>query len=296
MSHPAVSVLITAFNRENFLPEAIESVLNSSFSDFEIIVVDDCSTDQTLQVAQCWAEADSRIKVYRNTVNLGDYPNRNKAASYASGKYLKYVDSDDKIYSDALRTMVEAMESYPEAGVGLCQNAPDGQAEKITILNTRDAYACHYFQKPIFFASPGQAIFRKSAFDAVGGFTEKRMVSDFEMWHKMTLRFSLLLLPQNLYWVRHHAGQEVALQNEYILDYEQIKVNYLLGNSTPFSKKEAFAIFKIRQHTVLKIFIRKLIAFQFAEAAVRRSSCSLSRFSFLLAPQTPVEICTQKCS
>ena len=63
-----------------------------------MIIVDDVSQDDTYSVAMRYAEQDSRISVYKNDTNLGDYPNRNMAASYAKGKYLKYLDADDKLY------------------------------------------------------------------------------------------------------------------------------------------------------------------------------------------------------
>jgi glycosyltransferase involved in cell wall biosynthesis len=69
-----ISVLMTAFNREKYIGYAIESVLASTYEDFELIIVDDCSTDSTVQIARRYELKDSRIKVFENTVNLGDYP------------------------------------------------------------------------------------------------------------------------------------------------------------------------------------------------------------------------------
>ena len=94
---------MTEFKRDNFIKEAIESVLNSTYQNFELIIVDDASTDQTVSIAKEFALRDQRIKVYVNDQNLGDYPNRNKAASYAIGKYIKYLDSDDRIKPAGLR-------------------------------------------------------------------------------------------------------------------------------------------------------------------------------------------------
>jgi glycosyltransferase involved in cell wall biosynthesis len=80
---PIVSVLMTSFNREKYIAEAIESVLASTYKDFELIIVDDVSTDATVAIAEKYAKQDGRIKVYKNQNNLGDYKNRNRAASYA---------------------------------------------------------------------------------------------------------------------------------------------------------------------------------------------------------------------
>jgi len=87
---PIVSVLMTSYNREDFIGEAIQSVLNSTFKDFELIICDDGSTDKTVEIARSFEKADPRVKVFINPKNLGDYPNRNQAASHATGKYLKY--------------------------------------------------------------------------------------------------------------------------------------------------------------------------------------------------------------
>lgn len=118
MPPPVVSVLMTVYNRERYLAAAIESVLNQTFRDFELIVVDDASTDRSVVIARQF-EQDSRVQVYVNDQNLGDYPNRNKAASYARGKYLKYVDADDLIYPHCLGLMVEGMDAFPEAALGI---------------------------------------------------------------------------------------------------------------------------------------------------------------------------------
>lgn len=91
---------------------AIESVLAQTYRNFELIITDDCSRDSSLQIAQRY-QADRRVKVYRNERNLGDYANRNRAASLAKGKYLSYVDADDLIHPHCLETMVHAMEMFP---------------------------------------------------------------------------------------------------------------------------------------------------------------------------------------
>src|ERR1044072_333802 len=106
MSAPIVSVLTTAYNREKNIGQSIESVLASTLTDFELIIVDDGSKDRTVEIEKKYAQIDARVKVYVNEKNLGDYPNRNKAANYAKGKYLKYVDSDDVIYEHTLEVMV----------------------------------------------------------------------------------------------------------------------------------------------------------------------------------------------
>src|ERR1700761_2006624 len=92
---PLVSVLMTAYNRQQYIGEAIASVLASTYPTFELIIVDDGSGDDTVSIARKYEAQDSRIKVYVNERNLGDSPNRNRAAGYATGEFIMYCDSDD---------------------------------------------------------------------------------------------------------------------------------------------------------------------------------------------------------
>ena len=125
LTSPVVSGLVTIFNREKILTETVVSFLNSGFTDFELILVDDRSKDGSWQVAQDLQRQDPRIQAFRNDQNLGDYANRNRAASYATGTYLKYLDADDLIYPHSLQLMVDAMQRFPEAALALSANVID---------------------------------------------------------------------------------------------------------------------------------------------------------------------------
>src|SRR5579862_7767811 len=155
---PFVSVLMTAYNREKYVAEAIESVLKSSYKNFELIIVDDRSSDNTLAVAKKYEQNDSRVRIYLNEKNLGDYPNRNQAASYAQGKYLKYVDADDYIYPWGLELMVRMMEQHPEAGWGLCSLPQVVERPYPFVLDSREAFLHHYGGLEIFNKAPLSAI------------------------------------------------------------------------------------------------------------------------------------------
>jgi len=84
-----VTVLMTAYNRAEFIGPAIESVLAQTFAAFELVIVDDCSTDGTLDIARQYERLDSRVRVVVNEKNLGDYGNRNHAATFVRTPYFK---------------------------------------------------------------------------------------------------------------------------------------------------------------------------------------------------------------
>jgi len=209
-TQPLVSILMTAFNRENFIGEAIESVLSSDFGDFELIIVDDGSRDRSVEIARKYEKHDSRIRVYVNETNLGDYPNRNKAAAYARGKYLKYLDSDDLIYPYGLGAFVEAMEKNPDAALGLCSRQVQEKEPFPIGIPPSQAYRQHFFQHGFLDCGPSGTIVKREVFERFGGFSGKRMVGDFELWLAIAAQHPVLLLSSGLIFWRIHAGQEFA--------------------------------------------------------------------------------------
>jgi glycosyltransferase involved in cell wall biosynthesis len=204
---------MTVYNREAFLAEAIESVLASALQDLELIVADDDSKDRSFEIAQSFAAKDARIRTFRNDRNLGDYPNRNRAASFARGTYVKYLDSDDLIYPWGLAVMVDCMTRFPEAGLGLSAVA-EAHCPHPRLLSPREAYLEHFTRKDLLGRAPGSAIIRREAFESLGGFTGLRQVGDFELWLKMVARYPLVTMPRDLVWDRTHGQQEQLADDE----------------------------------------------------------------------------------
>lgn len=100
-----ISILIPAYNVEKYIGECIESVLRQDLNDFEIICVDDASTDNTLSILEQYAGMDSRIRIYRHEINKGQSGARNFALSHATGEYVYMLDADDKICDGALSAL-----------------------------------------------------------------------------------------------------------------------------------------------------------------------------------------------
>lgn len=112
---PTVSVIMSAFNAEAFLREAMDSILAQTFCDFELIVVDDASTDRTAEVLAEYS--DSRIRVIRNPSNVGVGVARNRGLRLARGKYIAVHDADDASVPDRLAQQVAYFEAHPEVGL-----------------------------------------------------------------------------------------------------------------------------------------------------------------------------------
>jgi glycosyltransferase involved in cell wall biosynthesis len=216
-----VSVLMTAYNREKFIAHAIESVLSSTYKNFELIIVDDCSTDNTISIAQEFAAKDKRVYILKNEYNLTQFPNRNKAAVFAKGKYIKYVDSDDTIYPWSLQYCVEMMEKYPDAGMGVLYLKNEIADE---YLVPERAIKKNYFQSTILNIGPGATILRTELFRKADYYTVNYGIpSDMYFNLKMANLYPVVLLKKNFFFYRTHEGQE--LNNRY--SYLQYNYRYL---------------------------------------------------------------------
>ena len=238
---PLVSVLMTAFNRQNFIEEAIESVLSSTYTNFELIVVDDCSTDNTVAVAQKYAERDKRIKLFVNNKNIGQFQNRNKAASLANGIYLKYVDSDDIIYPHCLQVMMDSMQKFPEAGLGFCHSIGESEKPFPYLITPGAAFRKHYFGGGLLYTGPIGLILKTEAFKKVNEFEEFGMPSDNHLSLKIASVYPVVALPRDLIWWRaHNEGRAFddlsSLKN--IFDHYNFNKNILQNIFCPLSEKE----------------------------------------------------------
>jgi glycosyltransferase involved in cell wall biosynthesis len=266
-SSPAISVLMTSYNREDFLAIAIESVLASTFKNFELIIVDDGSKDRTVAIAKEYASKDSRVKVFENETNLGDYPNRNKAASLATGKYLKYVDADDMIYPWALEVLYTSMDAFPEAGWGLCSLDQDKENPYPFCLTPHEIFEYHNFKSSLFHKAPLSSIIKKEVFDQVGGFSGKRQMGDTEMWHILSLRFPVVLMPHGMVWYRIHEAQEsVQIRNEIIVRLRytiSILHFYEKEKSIPMSVASKQKVIGKLRRQMRMVILRKILKFNF---------------------------------
>jgi glycosyltransferase involved in cell wall biosynthesis len=263
-SQPLVSVLITSYNREKYIAAAIESVLASTYKNFELIIVDDGSKDSTVSIAQKYAAEDNRISVYINERNLGDYPNRNKAASYAKGKYIKYVDADDYIYPWGLACLVDMMEQFPGAGWGLCSLHQFTGKPFPFQLSPEEAYLYHYEGPGLFHKAPLSSIIKKEVFDAVGGFNPIRMAGDFDMWHRLARAYPVVLMPHGMVWYRSHGEQEVNSYRNYLGVYENLKIGHLRHKEMPLGPERGENLVRREKKKILKELSRTLITLNLA--------------------------------
>ena len=205
---PMVSVLMTSYNRERYIADAIESVLAQHFEDFELLVVDNCSTDGTVAVAREYERRDTRVRVVVNERNLGQFGNRNRAAELARGEFLKYADSDDLLYPHCLSVMVPPMLAERRAGIGLSMSRDFLGGPCPMLHSPRASYQRHFLgANEIFHSGPPCWIYRRDVFRRLGGYLDRGVISDVLFNMRACAHVWMLALPGDLFWYRRHPAQ-----------------------------------------------------------------------------------------
>lgn len=176
---PLVSIVTPTYNQAQFLSATLDSMLAQDYPNIEYIVLDDGSTDDTLDVLSCYA---GRVQWERQT-NMGQSRTLNKGWARARGEYLGYLSSDDLLLPHAISTLVDALQAHPEALVSYCDfQLIDGGGRCTGAVQSPDYdYRC-MVEELICPPGPG-ALFRRSLFEQIGGWNEHlRKIPDFEFW------------------------------------------------------------------------------------------------------------------
>lgn len=283
-TNPLVSVLMTAYNREKYIAEAIESVLASTYTNFELIIIDDGSSDSTVAIAKSYESRDARVRVYVNEHNIGQFQNRNLVANLAKGFFLKYLDSDDLIYPYGLEILVNMMLQYPLAGYGLCTNDQDKDKIFPILLAPKEAYEREFCKKiPLFHRAPLSSIIRKDVFDKAGGFSNLSGEGDFEMWLKLSLDNNVLLMPQGIIWYRVHDDQiDYQRRNDpYLgLKYFLVTLKYL-GSDCPLDKEERERTYKETNNLINRFIVRSFFNYSPKKALQMYKAANYKLSSFI---------------
>lgn len=222
MSKVKVSVLMPVYNGEKYLEEAINSILNQTFKDFEFIIVDDCSIDGTWEMLKKYSTLDKRIILRRNKENLRTTKALNVGLALAKGKYVARMDADDWSYPNRLEKQFKFMEKHPKVGVSggtieVCDR-------DLKVLNLRrypqsDAAA----RKTIFIYSPfahSVTIWRAKILGMIGSYNENIPLSqDYELYFRMGKVADFANIPDVLLKLRTHDNSSSIVRGKYQEQY-----------------------------------------------------------------------------
>ncbi|MDR1984238.1 MAG: glycosyltransferase [Prevotellaceae bacterium] len=180
MNYPLVSVIIPVYNMQDYLAETIDSVLNSDYSNFEVIIIDDGSTDNSAEIARNYAEKYKKIKLFTQK-NSGVSAARNHAIKLSEGKYILPVDADDLISPEYIKKAVEVLEKNPQFKVVCCEVEWFGDRNKKI---NYPPFSYRLLARKNLIVSC--ALFRKSDWQKAGGYCEEEIFcEDWDFWLSM---------------------------------------------------------------------------------------------------------------
>ena len=210
MKQPKVSVIITTFNRERFILEAIKSVISQTFTDWEMLIIDDASTDNTERIVKDFIGGNSKIKYIKNPTNIGASKSRNKGLKLASGTYIAPLDSDDVwLDENKLKKQVEFLEvnkDYCMLGGGIMRIDAESKPIQKVLFPVYDSL----IRKIILQFNPfpqSTLLYRKDIALSCGGYSDNyKICDDYDLWLKMGLKAKFTNIPQVLAGYRVHGG------------------------------------------------------------------------------------------
>lgn len=204
-----VSVLVPVFNRRVFIRRAIESVLLGDYSDFEIVVIDNGSTDGTIEVVEAYVRRDNRIRLIRNRTNIIAH-SLNIGLKAARGKYIARLDSDDEYTKDTLKEMVDFLEAHPGCALAVSYyEVTDEIGRKLHRFGVIKHLECDRNNILLSDGVGAVRVWRRSVLLEFGGFDVEHFGQygeDYDMVLKVSEKYEIGRVHKVLYRYRHHPG------------------------------------------------------------------------------------------
>ena len=210
--NPKVSICITNYNYGRFIGDAIQSVLEQTYKNFELIIMDNCSTDNSEEVIKSFS--DPRIRYYKNDKNIGAIRNWNRGLSLARGEYITILHADDKLTPNFIEKEAEMLDRNPN--VGLVYSSCifiDGKGAVIEEFRPYDGNRIirgeDEFKRLVFrdYISVPTVMVRKKCYDALGDFSEEyTYCPDWEMWLRILLSYDAGFISEPLAYYRIHGA------------------------------------------------------------------------------------------
>ncbi len=235
-----ISVVLPVYNGEKYLRESIDSVLAQTYSNWEMLILDDCSSDSSPEIAKTYASKDSRIRYIRNEKNLGLPANLNKGFSLARGSYLTWTSDDNRYKPAAFEKMVLGLREnnaqfvfascriIDEAGTEIEYISVDENSAK-EVIGRNSVGACFLYTREVY--------------ETIGDYDPGlELVEDYDYWQRVFAEFSVTTISEYLYDYRWHSGaltstmrqekfrenlEKMLLKNRLLFGKLTIRQNYL---------------------------------------------------------------------
>lgn len=250
---PTVSVIVPNYNHARFLRQRLDSVFGQTFQDFEVILLDDCSTDDSRSILSQY-ERDPRVRIEFNETNSGStFKQWKKGLSLARGKYVWIAESDDHAVPQLLERLVAVLDADPRIAYVYCRsrvveedgrmdgfvdsrlrNLDPGRWETDYCADGRDECRRGFVYRNVT-ANASSVVFRKVVYEAVGGVDDSMRTSgDWKLWAAMALEGKVAYVSEPLNYYRFHSGTVRSTVSDALTSAEQLEViRWLLDRVEP---------------------------------------------------------------
>lgn len=235
-----LTACLLVYNHAHLLPQVLSSILKQTYKDFSLVISDDCSTDNSYEIAKSFERTDIRIKVIKTDRNMGMAANANYAMSFTQSKYIALLHHDDILSEYAFEEWIKCIESNEQIGFVFNDYSTDKTESSNYYLNNRLKYinTGSYFLKRILlkqWGSPvrGTALIRKKSFNHIGGIDEKfGMLADVDLWMRLA------------------SGYDVGYVNKPLIKVLENRPDNYPKDYTDFSWKRIFILFEIHANNI----------------------------------------------
>lgn len=216
MKSPKITVLMSVYNGEKYIKEAIDSILFQTFKDFEFLIINDGSTDRTAEIIRSYS--DPRIKIHKNKENFGLTKSLNIGLKLARGEYIARQDADDVSIPERLEKELDFLETHKDyAVVGTFVKIMNENSKIIHLLERPvEGTKIREFLKIDNCISHGSTMIRMESFYDVGSYDESiERSQDYELWLRISKKYRMANIPEYLYiWRNHKDNIEAKYKGE----------------------------------------------------------------------------------
>lgn len=244
-----ISIILPVYNGEKYLSESIESVICQTYKNWELLIIDDGSTDSTAEIARDYAQKDKRIRYYPNDKNMRLPRSLNRGFMLSQGNYLTWTSDDNRYLPEALYKMHEALKANNANFVFASCRVINEAGEGIEYMMTSKKRLPELIGKNIVGAC---FMYTRKAYNEIGMYDpEYTLVEDFDYWQRLYARFGAVVISEILYEYRWHEKaltNTMSKTNFYIVLEKMLLKNYSLFRSPDNESKYYFygALYKAR--------------------------------------------------
>lgn len=237
---PKISIVLPVYNGEKYLREAIESILGQTFQDWELLLVNDCSTDTSPEIMREYAAKDSRVRYLENPVNRQLPNSLNEGFRWAEGEYFTWTSDDNCYKKDAIALMAAFLDENPDCGLVYCDmECISGQEGRIKRTSLEPESLCYENCVGACF------LYRREAAESTGAYdADMILVEDYDYWLRISRRYLVSHIPQVQYIYRIHDGcltmTQASKVQEQMYRLRLRELDFLLGRMRPREKEWLF--------------------------------------------------------